>query len=142
LEIQNGRRPTCQCPAPLNRPPGRWRRACATAAWPPATSRPRCRMTAGRVCRRGRPYLRASRAGIGHSTISPPHPTSLSVSPLLRFRRMHQAGELLHPPLPSSIHRGCSTLPPPSPFFLRRNTGRSSEPPPRRCSAHPDARHW
>jgi hypothetical protein len=93
------------------RPPGRWRRARAIAAQPPNTSRPRCRPTTGRVCHRGRPYLCAARAGKGHSTISPPHPTPLSVSPLLRLRRAHHADELLHSPLPSSIHRGCSTLP-------------------------------
>jgi hypothetical protein len=58
-----------------------------------------------------RPTLSLRRSGKGHSTISPPHPTPLSVSPLLRLRRAHHADELLHSPLPSSIHRGCSTLP-------------------------------
>jgi hypothetical protein len=53
-------------------------------------------------------------------------------------------GELLHPPLLSSIHRVHSTLltPPPHPSSLRRSTGRSSEPPPCLCSARPDTIHW
>jgi hypothetical protein len=55
--------PTCQCPTPFNRPPGRWCHVRAIAAWPPATSRPRCRPTAGRVRHRGQPYLRAAQAG-------------------------------------------------------------------------------
>jgi hypothetical protein len=38
--------------------------------------------------------------------------------PLLRLRRACHTSELLHPPLLSSIHRGRSTLLPPSPFFL------------------------
>jgi hypothetical protein len=48
LEIQNARRPTCQCPAPLNRPPGRWWRvrdrctaACHLTAMMPHDRRPR-----------------------------------------------------------------------------------------------------
>jgi hypothetical protein len=38
--------------------------------------------------------------------------------PLLHLHRARHAGELLHPPLLSSVHRGPSTLLPPSSFFL------------------------
>jgi hypothetical protein len=50
--------------------------------------------------------------------------------------------ELLHLPLPSSIHRGHNTLFPPHLSCLCRSTGRSSEPPLRLCSARPDTLHW
>jgi hypothetical protein len=46
------------------------------------------------------------------------HPHRSILLPLLHLRRACQAGELLHPPLLSSVHRGRSTLLPPSPFFL------------------------
>jgi hypothetical protein len=50
---------------------------------------------------------------------TPPDVASCLCSlPLLRLRLAHHASELLHPPLLSSVHRGCSTLLPPSPFFL------------------------
>jgi hypothetical protein len=50
-------------------------------------------------------------------------------------------GELLYPPLLSSIHRGHIILFPPHPSSLHRSTGRSSEPPPCLCSACPDTLH-
>jgi hypothetical protein len=46
------------------------------------------------------------------------HPHCSILLPLLHLRRACHTGELLHPPLLSSVHRGRSTLLPPSPFFL------------------------
>jgi hypothetical protein len=75
-----------------------------SAAWTLAT-RARDSCSAARaqaVCvRRGRPYLRAARAGKGYSATSPPRPMPLYASPLLHLRQAHHVGELLHPSFPS-----------------------------------------
>jgi hypothetical protein len=50
---------------------------------------------------------------------TPPNVASRLCSlPLLCLCRAHHTSELFHPPLLSSVHRGCSTLLPPSPVFL------------------------
>jgi hypothetical protein len=98
LEIQNGRRPTCQCPALLN---GRWRRTRVTAAPLPATSRPHCRPSAGRVCpsRPALPPRRSSWEKAIHSLLQ----LTRRRFTLLHLRRAHHTGELLRPPIPSQF---------------------------------------
>jgi hypothetical protein len=80
------------------RPPRRWRRARVTAARLPATSRPHCRPSAGRVCP-SRLVLSLRRSSWEKPfAISPPRPMSFA---LLRLRRARHAGELLLPPISS-----------------------------------------
>jgi hypothetical protein len=117
---------------------GRWRRARATAARLPATSRPRCCPSAGRVCP-SRLFLSPRRSSWEKPfAISPPHPT-----PFCSASSPSSAPHRWAPPSADffSIHRGCSTLPQLLPVFLRRTTGKSSEPPPRRFSVLSDGRH-
>jgi hypothetical protein len=112
----------------------RARDSCAAAA----TSRPRCRPSAGRVCP-SRLVLSPRRSSWEKSfAISPPRPTPFhsASSPLSAPHRWASPSADFF-----SIHRGCSTLPPLLPVFLRRTTGRSSEPPPRRFSVLSDGHH-
>jgi hypothetical protein len=73
----------------------------ATAVRPLATSRPRCCPSVGRVCP-SRPALSSRRSSwerlFGHFSTSPDAAVHFT---MLRLRRAHHAGELLHPPLPS-----------------------------------------
>jgi hypothetical protein len=82
------------------RPPGRWRRARATAArLPPPHGHAIARAQAACV-RHGWSYLRAARAGRSHSPFL--HLARRRFA-LLRLRRARHAGELLLPPISSRV---------------------------------------